>query len=176
MNVFDGYLEGIKNKDEKAFAYVYKETKAGVYSVIVSLVKNQSTVEDLMQETYIKMIKNISQYQKGKNFTAWLLQIAKNTALDYLRANKNIVYVDVEEQEHLFKTQDSETANENLDLEDIVSPLDEVEKQIVLLHISGDVKFSDISKVVGKPLGTVLWIYNRAIKKMKSNLERRRYE
>ena len=54
---------------------------------------------------------------------------------------------------------------------DLVKPLDETEKQIVLLRAVDEMKFKDIAKVVDKPLGTVLWIYNKAIKSLKDYLE-----
>ena len=47
---------------------------------------------------------------------------------------------------------------------DLLEPL---EKEIIIMHVINDLKFREISKILNKPLGTVLWIYNKAIKKMK---------
>ncbi|MFA6936431.1 MAG: sigma factor-like helix-turn-helix DNA-binding protein, partial [Bacilli bacterium] len=46
------------------------------------------------------------------------------------------------------------------------------EREVVFLHINNDLKHREISKVINKPLGTVLWIYNKAIKKLKDYFEK----
>ncbi|MCK5731692.1 MAG: RNA polymerase sigma factor, partial [Tenericutes bacterium] len=116
--------------------------------------------------TYMKMIQKIHQYKRGRNFYAWLLQIAKNTALDYYRKEKKNLVFDPQENSHLF-----EKASYDKDyyaVYDYVKTLDETEKQVVLLRVISEVKFKDIAKTLDKPLGTVLWIYNKAIKKLKN--------
>lgn len=160
---YNDYVDGIINKDNEAFRIVYENTKKGVFSMIISIVKNKTVTEDLMQETYMKMIKNIHQYKRGKNFNAWLLQIAKNTALDYYRKEKRIVTVDP--QDNAFEG--SVSSNEEYLVLDMIKNLDEEEKRIVLLRVVSNTKFKDISKLVDKPIGTVLWIYNKALNKLK---------
>ena len=77
MPNFDDYIERLRHKDNEAFEYIYEHSKRGVYAIIVAIVKDRQTTEDLMQDTYIKMLKNINQYQVGRNFNAWITQIAK---------------------------------------------------------------------------------------------------
>jgi RNA polymerase sigma-70 factor (ECF subfamily) len=52
----------------------------------------------------------------------------------------------------------------------MIKSLDSEERQIVLLHVVSDMKFKTIAEVVNKPLGTVLWIYQKALKKIKQSL------
>lgn len=166
---YDDYIDSLINKDNEAFKIIYDNTKKGVFSIIISIVKNKAVTEDLMQDTYIKMVEKIHQYKKGRNFYAWLLQIAKNTALDHYRKfNKEIVYDPMEQS---YYHDSLKTEEKTYSVLDLVKPLDDLEKQIVLLHAVDDMKFKDIAQVVDKPLGTVLWIYNKAIKSLKSYLE-----
>jgi len=171
---FDDYIDLLKEKDNQAFELVYEHTKRGVFSIIIAIVKDKSMTEDLMQDTYIKMLKNIHSYQKGRNFPAWLLQIAKNIAIDYYRKNHSVSVYDPIEESYVFDelAQEPETPNKpSYEVEEMIRPLDATEREIVLLHVVSDLKFKDISETTGKPLGTVLWIYNKAIKKMKNALK-----
>jgi RNA polymerase sigma-70 factor (ECF subfamily) len=166
---FDDYIDKLINKDNDAFKVVYEETKKGVFSIIISYVHSKTVTEDLMQDTYIKMIKKIRQYQKGRNFNAWLMQIAKNTALDYLRKSKKEFLYDPQESAYLH--QDLGTDPKTYDVLDLVESLDDEDKQVVLMRVVGEYKFKDIAKVVDKPLGTVLWIYQKSLKKLKKELD-----
>ncbi|MGD9908978.1 MAG: RNA polymerase sigma factor [Candidatus Izemoplasmatales bacterium] len=169
---FDDYIDLLKVKDNEAFSLIYEQTRRGVFSIIVAIVHDKSQTEDLMQDTYIKMLKNINSYQKGRNFNAWLLQIAKNIAIDFYRKNHQVSIYDPIEQSYVFdETQDEEPKQVSYEMEEMIAPLDQSEREIVLLHIVSDLKFKEIAESVNKPLGTVLWIYNKAIKKMKQHME-----
>lgn len=166
---FDDYIDKLIEKDNEAFAVVYEETKRGVFSVIISLVKNRTVTEDLMQDTYVKMIQKIRQYKRGRNFNAWLMQIAKNTAYDYLRKAKRESLYDPQEQAYIHESMSTDA--KTYLVEDLVKSLDPVAKQIVLLRVVADMKFKDIAKTVDKPIGTVLWIYNKSLKELKKEVE-----
>jgi RNA polymerase sigma-70 factor (ECF subfamily) len=166
---YEDYIDLLIKKDDEAFRVIYENTKKGVFSMIVSIVKNKAATEDLMQDTYIKMIEKINQYKRGRNFYAWLLQIAKNTALDYYRKYKNEVIYDPQEQSYYHDS--LKTDEKTYSVLDLVKPLDDLEKQIVLLRAVDQMKFKDIAQIVDKPLGTVLWIYNKAMKSLKTYLE-----
>lgn len=166
---FDDYIDLLKEKDNQAFEIIYEATKRGVFSMIISIVKDKSETEDLMQDTYIKMLKNIHTYKKGRNFVAWLLQIAKYTAIDHYRKTHMVSVYDPIEQSYVFDASVEEKIEPSIDydIEKYVRVLDETEREVFLLRIVSDVKFKDIAESLNKPLGTVLWIYNKALKKVK---------
>ncbi|MCF7924784.1 MAG: RNA polymerase sigma factor [Candidatus Izimaplasma sp.] len=166
---YEKYIDLLIEKDNEAFETVYEHTKRGVFSIIISLVRNKTVTEDLMQDTYIKMIEKIKQYKRGRNFNAWLMQIAKNTALDYLRKSKKEMIYDPQEQAYIHDSLKTEAIT--YDVLDLVKPLNETEKQIVLLRAVAEYKFKDIAEIVNKPLGTVLWLYNKAIKQLKHEVK-----
>lgn len=169
---FDDYIDLLKEKDNQAFELVYEHTKRGVFSIIIAIVNDKSQTEDLMQDTYIKMLKNINSYQKGRNFNAWLIQIAKNIAIDHYRKNHLVSVYDPMEQSYIFdEVQTEEPEKVSYEIEELIKPLDDIERQVVLLRVVSDEKFKDIAKIVDKPLGTVLWIYNKALKKMKNSMK-----
>lgn len=165
---FEQYIDKIIEKDNDAFRIVYEETKRGVFSIIISLVRNRTVTEDLMQDTYIKMVEKIQQYQRGRNFNAWLMQIAKNTAYDYLRKSKREMLYDPQDQSYIHDS--LKTKSKTYDVQDLLVSLDDNTKQIVLLRIVANMKFKEIAQIVDKPLGTILWIYNKALKSLKKEV------
>ena len=54
---------------------------------LVFKIKNQMTIDDLMQDTYMKAIDNLKSYKIGTNFYAWISIIARNTAINYYNKN-----------------------------------------------------------------------------------------
>jgi len=170
---FDGRLDALRRKDEDAFREIYDQTKHGVYAVIVAIVRDRGIAEDLMQETYMKMLAHLDAYEPGRNFNAWLVQIAKNLALDHYRKEHKTVLVDPQENAYVFDRVTPVESSE-YDLESLIAPLDTEEREIVLLHVVSDTKFKDIAHIVDKPLGTVLWLYNRAIRKMQTSVGKER--
>jgi len=168
----DDYLDRLFDKDEDAFKIVYDETKKGVYAIIISIVKNNADAEDLMQDTYIRMLKSLHTYQKGRNFAAWVMQIAKNIALDHYRKHHRETIHDPQEEIYLFDTNQNPASPPDQTLMEMIQPLDSEERQVVLLRIASKNKFKDIATLMDKPLGTVLWLFNRTMRKLKSHMEK----
>ena len=81
---FTPYIQALKNKDEAAFEAIYHETKHAVYAMVLPIVKDRSLAEDVMQETYTKMLSKIHTYDHKKSFMTWLLSIAKLKKLTIL--------------------------------------------------------------------------------------------
>ena len=152
------YLDG----DNYEFDYIYEETKKYVYLSIYTYIKNQMTIDDLMQDTYMKAIDNLKSYKIGTNFYAWISIIARNTAINYYNKNKRIDIV----EEYI--------AGENPNSDSLVSfalsVLNGLERDVVMYHIVLNMKFDDISKIIDKPLGTVYSIYKKAIQKIKNKI------
>jgi RNA polymerase sigma-70 factor (ECF subfamily) len=165
MANYDAYIEALKQKDEQTFEFIYHETKATVYAIIVAIVKDKDASNDLMQDTYISMLEKINQYQLGRNFLSWLATIARNKAIDYYRHHKHEVLVDISETEALFPSV-SPRGERNSMVAEMLALLTETERSIFLLHIMENLPHREISKVMNMPIGTTLWHYNKAIKKI----------
>jgi RNA polymerase sigma-70 factor, ECF subfamily len=157
----------LKDKNEAAFEYVYNQTKRGVYTMIFSIVKSHPATEDIMQDVYMKMMTSIDQYQAKTNFYNWLLTIAKNQAIDYYRRNKKQFYIDNEDYDALLTSQEP-SPDEKTRFDMMIEMLNEDQRSVVLLKIVDNMKFKDISIILDKPLGTVLWIYQEAMKALKN--------
>lgn len=167
MANYDAYIEALKQKNEQAFEYIYHETKATIFAIIIAIVKDKDVSQDLLQDTYITMLEKINQYQLGKNFLSWLAVIARNKAIDYYRRKQKETLIDVTESEYLLPSVNPQGEKSSL-VSELLNLLSDVERQIFLLHIMQNLPHREISKIMNLPLGTVLWHYQKAIKKIKN--------
>lgn len=160
-------IKRLKAHDNETFEKIYSETKRGVYSVVFSVTQSHEQTQDLMQDIYMRMLVKIDQYKIGTNFFNWLMQIAKNHAIDHYRKEKKVFLID-EDHIHHMPSRVDENPDESDQFQRMMAILDEDERMIVLLKIMDELTHQEIAKIMKKPLGTVLWIYQRALKKLKA--------
>lgn len=163
MNL-DEIIEELRACNYTHFDIFYNETKKNVFFSIASIVTDKLIIDDLMQDTYIKFLENIDKYQSKTNIKAYLSTIAHNISINYYNREKRLVH-----DEELFDYIPDDSKNDYSEIKvlEILDGLEAIEKEIIILHVINDMKFKDISKIVDKPLGTVLWIYNKAMKELK---------
>ena len=169
MNL-DEIIEEFRLCNYNHFNEFYNETKKSVFFSIAAIVKDRDSIDDLMQDTYIKFLENIGKYKSKTNINAYLSTIAHNISINYYNREKRLVH---DETIIDFQVSESNKSNNYQEIEvlEILKSLDEASKEIVILHVINELKFKEIVKIVNKPLGTVLWIYNKAIKTLKGELE-----
>jgi RNA polymerase sigma-70 factor, ECF subfamily len=106
-NITENLLDLLQQKSERGFSLLYDNYANALFSIIYQISKNKNTAEDLLQETFIKIWKKIDTYDetKGTLYT-WMLNIARNTSIDYIRLHRNQFYkhllnVDVWQNEYV---------------------------------------------------------------------------
>lgn len=83
----DDLLVLIRNQDEKAFTHLYNMYSKSLFAVISNFIREHEEAEDVLQETFVKIWKNIDSYNESKGrFYTWILNIARNAAIDKLRS------------------------------------------------------------------------------------------
>jgi len=173
MNL-DKIIEEFRECNYDHFDEFYNETKKNVFFSIVAIVKDRDSIDDLMQDTYIKFLENISKYKSKTNINAYLSTVAHNIAINYYNREKRLIH---DEAIIDYQVADNNKSNDYQEIEvlDMLKSLDDTSKEIVILHVINELKFKEIAKIVDKPLGTVLWIYNKAIKTLKGELKNEWY-
>ena len=159
--------------DMEAFEKLYMDTKKFVYSHILSVIKDPEIAQDLTQDTFIKIKDSAHTYKPQGTPMAWILRIGKNFALMAIRKSGREQITDIEENEYLVNRSAEMSVDETIVLKAAMDTLNEEEREIVFLHIVNGMKHKEIAKIVGKPLGTVLWKYNAALGKLKKVLKSR---
>lgn len=159
-------IEALKQKNEQAFEDIYHQTKRGVYSIIFSVTKNHAATEDLMQDVYMKMMNSLDSYQIRTNFYNWLLTMARNQAIDYYRREKKVTQMDLNDFDAINQSIES-SPDEEAKFQLMIDMLEDDHRAIILLRMVDDLKFKEIAKILNKPIGTILWQYQQALKRLK---------
>ena len=159
----------IATGDQHAFEQLYMETRKGVFSFLYTYLHNYHDSEDAMQEVYLKIKRYISYYKPGTNGPAWILQIAKNHALNELNRQNRHQTIDIE---------DVVVASEKDEISDIgyitalmQRILSEEDQRILTMHILWGYKHREIAAEMQCPTGTITSRYKRAIDKLKKALK-----
>ena len=164
MSLNEVFLE-LKRGDQSHFNWFYENSKKQLFYNILSYTKNYELSEDLLQETYVKFLTNIKNIDDKVNVLGYLMVMSKNITLDYFKKNNRIETLDEED----ISFEDNKI-HETMLVSKIKEILNDIEFKILILHILGDLTFNEIKDIVKKPLGTVLWIYNKSLKKVRKEL------
>jgi len=173
MDKINKLANDLKSGDASVFDELYELTYKVIYYSVLSILKDRSKSEDIVQDTYMRLLKNIDKYQDN-NFVGYLVTMAKNLAINEYIQRKRVTYTDTD---YDFMSDFSLMSQIEIDLEhkDIIeralNALDEVEKNVVIMHTISGLSHREIAQITNKPIGTITWIYAKAVKKMKSTLK-----
>ena len=164
----------LKQGDETAFPKLYNETYRQLFFVVLPIIRDKSLAEDIIQDTYLKFLEKLSDYQ-AKNVFSYLITIAKNLAInEYNRRKKTVKIDDFNEFSYYDHVEIKEEMNEMI--LKALAILDRDEKDVFLLHVLENLTHKEIAAIIEKPIGTISWLYAKAIKKMKIYLKEEKYE
>ncbi len=163
----DGLLRLVARGDNHAFEQLYAHTKRGIYAFLYTYYHNAADTEDAMQCVYLKIKMNISGYRFGSNARAWILQIAKNHALNELRNRRKETVSD-----EVVAMYAPEISIETDGVTDIMQrTLSEEEQRIIALHVLWNYKHREIAEMLDSPTGSITSKYKRAMEKMRQALK-----
>lgn len=164
-------MQKFKYGNKKAFNEIYDLTNKYIFHYALSILKDPEASQDVMQNTYIKIMQKISLYQDNTNPGAWITTIVRNLAYDELKARGRVQSVDVSESEYLFIEEDKYDIDApTIKLAMKVLPSDEY--QILSMSLFNDMKRRDIAKILKLPISTVTWKYLKALRTLKEHLKK----
>ena len=163
----DSWLNKAKERDTNAINSLYSELKRPIFVLALSIVQDYYLAEDILQDTFIKVMNECDKYSGGSNAKAWIMTIARNLSLNYLKKHKREELKDemVYEDRGTF----TEEVESTMEFFRLIDPLDGDEKQIVALKIMANLKHKDIARMLDLSVSNVRAKYSRAIKKLKNN-------
>ena len=146
-----------------------------LYNFARWLVQNQSDAEDLVQETYLKALRNYASFEPGTNFRAWIFKILKNTFLGSSAKLERRMTLAMDTEEDLPAT--SATPESLLigrfDIDSVRCAIEELPiifREVVLLCDVEDASYREIAEILSIPIGTVMSRLARARKMIRESL------
>ncbi|MFK7937625.1 MAG: RNA polymerase sigma factor [Saprospiraceae bacterium] len=167
-------IQQLQQGDQQAIGLIYDKYGAALYGVVTKIVKSETIAEDVMQEAFVKIWKNATTYDstKGKLFT-WLLNIARNTAIDKIRSAKyrqSKRSVPIENSVSNDRNLSVETQIDHIGLKKVLDSLDEKYRIVIdLIYLQGYTQ-KEVEKELEIPLGTVKSRVRIAIRELRKRL------
>lgn len=169
-------VQGLKARDQQVFGYLYDHYSPALYGVVLKVLNDENSASDVLQEVFLKIWRSIEKYdtEKGRLFT-WMLNIARNTAIDSLRSKGHKLDQKIQELSNDVYLQTSQLtvqpAVDHLGLSKVLEKLNKEQRTIIDLAYYKGCTQEEIARVLDIPLGTVKTRMRNAIIQLRNILK-----
>ncbi len=178
QNLVTQYIQG----NEACLEMLINRHKDRIFTTIILIVKDSYIAEDLFQETFIKIIKNLKKgkYNEEGKFLPWAIRIARNMAIDYFRKMKRMPTITGSDGEDVFRkirlaVDNREEEMIRLEKEGmvraVINKLPEEQRQVLILRHYGELSFKEIAAMTGVSINTALGRMRYALNNMRKMME-----
>ena len=183
-NLLIAYRKG----DESAFNLIIEKYGSQLYNFILKLLGNPDSADDIFQETFVRVLRNIDRYKPSAKLLTWLIQIAKNLCYDYFKKesirahhslsneNSNDEYslASIIEDPNQLSPQDMLISTEDQILvREAIEQLSIKKKEVILLRIYEGLPYRDIAEITGDPEGTLKYRVYEAVREIAAYIEKK---
>lgn len=157
-----------KAGDMGAVRLLYVRYKDNVYGYVLSIVHDPHEAEDVTQHVFLKLLSVIGQYEaRGMPFAAWLLRVARNLAVDHLRAQRMLP---CEEVYAPTRAADDAGRDRRWGLEQALEVLPDEQRQVVVLRHLVGLSPGEIAARMGRSEASIHGLHHRARETMRREL------
>lgn len=168
-----------RSGDRKAFETIYMETYKSVYFTCISLLKNEKDAEDVSQEVYLTVLKNLHTLEDPAKIKPWISRIAVNKCKNLLKKEKPVLMGDEIMED--FRTETDELllpeeyvtnkAKRKIVMDIMKEELSEVQYRTVILFYFNGLSIPEIAEMMECPTGTVTYRLSVARERIKAGVE-----
>ena len=178
LDLIQEYLNGNRESFDSLVDIYIKS----IFNFSYRLIGNKKDAEDVTQDIFLKVWKNIKKFDTEKSFKTWIFSIAKNTCIDYLRKKKDVPmsYFDDENGGNFIEDNletEEQNAEEKIVLKENKKLIDEslkelsiTQKEIVVMKYVNDLSLSEVAEIMNMSKDTVKSHHRRALLKMRDFL------
>ena len=168
------YLKG----NEKSLEILIARYLKPIYGFVYKNIGDVSATEDVTQEVFVKIWKNLKKFDQKKKFKPWLFQIAKNASIDYLRKRETIPFSRFEDEEGKNVLTENladdspdllKILNDKNSMTMVLESLSPKDKKIINLRHKKGLSFQEIADTTQEPINTIKSRYRRIIVNLKNN-------
>lgn len=173
-----------KKGNEGAFAILVNRHKKKIYTTIYMIVKDQYLAEDLMQETFVKVVHTIKsgRYNEEGKFLPWVSRIAHNLAIDHFRKAKRYPTIVMEDGSNIFNSiefsEDSYESHQiqediNALLRGFIKELPDAQREVLMMRHYMQMSFQEIADATGVSINTALGRMRYALINIRKKMEQK---
>lgn len=164
-----------ENKRQEAFALLLKKYQQKIYWHIRRMVINHDDADDLVQDVFIKVWKNLGSFRQDSQLYTWIYRIATNECITFLNKKKdrlNVSYEEMSEKLGDSMSDDNFFTGEEIQkkLQKAILTLPEKQRLVFNMKYYDDLKFQEISDILGTSVGALKSSYHLAVKKIENFL------
>ena len=160
---------------EKAFNILIKKYQQKLYWQIRRYIDQHDDADDVLQDVFIKVWKNLDTFREDAQLYTWIFRIAYNESMNFLKKNKLKIQVDIEDHLNAFGS-NQESINDlsgtqiQQKLNAAIETLPEKQKLVFHLKYFDEMKYEEMSDMLGTSVGALKASYHLAIKKIEDYL------
>lgn len=173
------FIASLKNKEtqNKAFETLLNNYKQPLYWHIRRIVLNHDDADDILQNTFIKIFKGIAKFKGDSKLYTWMYRIATNESLNFLKLKAKKYFQSSEKMmnnlvNNLKEDPYFDGDKLQLELQKFISSLPSKQKLVFQMKYEQNMKFKDISEILGTSVGALKASYHLAVKKIKEKIKK----
>lgn len=166
-----------EKKNEEAFKLILKTYKERVYYHVRKMVINHEDTDDVTQDAFIKVWRNLDKFKGNSKFYTWLYRIATNEALTFLQKKKRYDSFSIDDSETLANQLEADRSEYAIDGDEIQEKLQKAllqltDKQRAVFNLKyfENLKYKEIAEITETSVGGLKATYHYAVKKIEEYL------
>jgi RNA polymerase sigma-70 factor (ECF subfamily) len=163
-------VEGVFAGDRAAFGRIMRRHDAALRRLVFSIVRNASSVDDVLQDTYLKAFRSLGSYRPDRSFSAWLHRIAYTTALDALRASGRRSASSLDDERTPEPSSRDAEVSDRMGVAEALAKLPLKQRTAALLVDGHGYTYGEVATILEIPSGTVAFQLHLARKTLRGLL------
>lgn len=162
---------------EEAFNALLAKYQEKIYWHVRRMVINHDDADDLVQDIFIKVWRNLEKFREDSQLYTWLYRIATNECITFLNKKKNRLSVSIDDEDSSFLAETLTSSNyfdgdkAELKLQEAILTLPDKQRLVFNMRYFEEIKYDDMSAILGTSVGALKASYHLAVKKIEKFFE-----
>lgn len=164
----------LRRRDPEAWAKLYEEYLPRIYRYISLRVRNQTEVEDLTEQVFLKALESGPSFKwRGAPVSSWLFRIARNQVIDHWRTDKSKRMLPLDPSVMNDNSDPEKEAERNADVRRVIQELGHLTKaqrEVIELRFAGGLSTAEVASILRKSQGSVKVMQHSALAVLRRRL------
>ena len=151
---------------------LYKLYARAMFNTCLRIVDNEHDAEDILQDSFVSVFKNINQFNNQSSIGAWIKRIVVNNSINFLNRKKSIFFEIKDDVQYIEEDNNESSIIEITKIQKAITQLPDGYKQILILYLLEGYEHQEISQILNISVGTSKSQYHRAKNKLKEIIKK----